>query len=81
MLMFFFGVRNYGTREHFKNAYELLNLRALKISVLYKNHIFQCTGKIFCVEYQMVPLKYHTKYLAFTFKDVYFIHRWKFKSS
>ena len=28
----------------FKNAYELLNLRALKISMLYKNHIFQCMG-------------------------------------
>ena len=26
----------------FKNNYELLNLRALKISMLYKNHIFQC---------------------------------------
>ena len=40
----------------FKNNYELLNLRALKISMLYKNHIFQCTGKIFCVEFQRVPL-------------------------
>ena len=28
----------------FKNAYELLNLRALKISMLYKNHIFQYMG-------------------------------------
>ena len=28
----------------FKNAYELLNLRALKISVLYENPIFQCMG-------------------------------------
>ena len=28
-----------------KNAYELLNLRALQISMLYKNHIFQCMGK------------------------------------
>ena len=27
---------------NFKNMYELLNLRALKISMLYKNHIFQC---------------------------------------
>ena len=38
----------------FKNMYELLNLRALKISMLYKNHIFQCMGKIFCVEFQSV---------------------------
>ena len=59
---------------HFKNAYELLNLRALKISMLYKNHIFQCMGKIFCVEFQRVPLKFHTKYLSHTLKDVDFFH-------
>ena len=52
----------------FKNAYELLNLRALKISMLYKNRIFQCMGKIFCVEFQRVPLKFHTKYLTHTWK-------------
>ena len=34
-----------GTGGRFKNAYELLNLRSLKISMLYKNHIFQCMGK------------------------------------
>ena len=65
----------------FKNTYELLNLRALKISKLHKNHIFQCVGKIFCVEFQKVPLKFHTKYLTHTLKDVDFIHIWKFKSS
>ena len=65
----------------FKNAYELLNLRALKISKLHKNHIFQSMGKIFCVEFQRVPLKFHTKYLTHTLKDVDFIHIWKFKSS
>ena len=65
----------------FKKAYELLNLRALKISVLYKNHIFQCMGKICCVEFQRVPLKFHTKYLTHTLKEADFIHRWKFKSS
>ena len=37
----------FGTAEHLKNAYELLDLRALKISMLYKNCIFQCMGKIF----------------------------------
>ena len=58
----------------FKNNYELLNLRALKISMLNKNHIFQCTSKIFCVEFQRVPLKFHTKYLTHTLKDVDFIH-------
>ena len=58
----------------FKNTYELLNLRALKISKLHKNHIFQCMGKIFCVEFQGVPLKFHTKYLTHTLKDVDFIN-------
>ena len=64
-----------------KNAYEFLNLRALKISMLYENHIFQCMGQIFCVEFQMVHLKFHTKYLTHVLKDVDFIHMWKFKSS
>ena len=36
----------------FKNAYELLNLRALKISMLHKKCIFQIMGKIFCLEFQ-----------------------------
>ena len=49
--------------------------------MLYKNHIFQCIGKIFCVEFQRVPLKFHTKYLTHTLKYVEFIHRWKCKSS
>ena len=31
------------------------NLRALKTLMLYKNHIFQCMDKIFCVEFQRVP--------------------------
>ena len=34
---------------HFKNTHEILYLRALKILMLYKNHIFQCMGNIFCV--------------------------------
>ena len=70
-----------GGGGRFRNAYELLNLRALKISMLYKIHIFQRMGKIFCVEFQRVPLKFHTKYLTHTLKDVDFILRWKFKSS
>ena len=69
------------TGGRFKNAYELLNLRALKIPMLYKNRIFQCMSKIFCVEFQRVPLKFHTKYLTHTLKDVNFIHRWNLKSS
>ena len=71
-------IRTWG---RFKNTYELLSLRALKISMLYKNRTFQCMGKIFCVEFQRVPLKFHTKYLTHTLKDVDFIQRWKFKSS
>ena len=63
-----------GPGGRFKNTYELLSLRAPKISKLYKNHIFQCMGKIFCVEFQRVPLKFHTKYLTHTLKDVDFIH-------
>ena len=55
----------------FKNTYELLNPRALKIWTLYK--------KIFCVEFQRFPLKFHTKYLTHTLKYADFIHRWKFK--
>ena len=73
-------IRHLVSGGRFKNNYELLNLRALKISMLYKNHIFQCTGKIFCVEFQRVPLKFHTKYFTHTLKYVDFIHIWKFKS-
>ena len=65
----------------FKNTFELLNLRALKFSLVNKIHIFQCMGKIFCVEFQRYPLKFHTKYLAHTLKDIHFIQHWKFKSS
>ena len=34
-------------QECLKNTYEFVNLRALKFSIWYKNHIFQCMGKIF----------------------------------
>ena len=66
---------------HFKNTYELLNLRALKYSPVNKIHIFQCMGKIFCVEFQRYPLKFHTKYLTHTLRDTIFIQHWNFKSS
>ena len=65
----------------FKNTYELLNLRALKFSYVNEIHIFQCMGKIFCVEFQRVPLKFHTKYLTHTLKDMIFIQHGNFKSS
>ena len=65
----------------FENAYELLTLRALKISMFHKTFNFQCMGKIFGVEFQRCPLKFDTKYLTNTLKDAYFIHGWKFMSS
>ena len=58
-------------RECFKYTYELLNPRALKISKLYKNHMFQSMDKLFWVEFQRCPLKFHTKYLTHTLKDVH----------
>ena len=45
--------------RRFKNTYELLNLRALKFSPANKIYIFQCMGKIFFVEFQRYPLKFH----------------------
>ena len=59
--------------RRFKNTYELLNQRALKFSYVNKIHIFQCMGKIFCVEFQRYPLKFHTKYLTHTLKDMIFM--------
>ena len=64
-----------------KNTYELLNLRALKFSYVNKIHIFQCMDKIFCVEFQRYPLKFHTKYLTHTLKDMIFMQFCNFKSS
>ena len=32
-------------------------------------HVFQCMGKIFRVEIQRLPLKFHTKYVIYTLKD------------
>ena len=70
---------NWWSLVGFKTAYEILNLRALKISTLCKDCFFQCMGEIFCVEFQSYPLKFLTKYLTQTSKDVHFIRRWKFK--
>ena len=53
-----------------KTIDDLLNRRALKISTLYKDCIFQCMDEIFCVEFERYPLKFHTKYLTHTFKDI-----------
>ena len=72
---------NLAAGGRFKNAYELLTLRALKFSHVNKIHIFQCMGKIFCMEFQRYPLKFHTKYLTHTLKDMIFMQFWSFKSS
>ena len=48
----------------FKNAFKLLNLRSLQLSLLNIIHIFQYVSKIFYVKLQRVPLKFSTKFLA-----------------
>ena len=52
---------HYNVNVKFKDAYKLLNIKAPKLSPANKIHIFQCLGKILWVEFQMVPLKFHTK--------------------
>ena len=67
--------------NRFKNIYELVNMGVLKFSFVNKLYTFQCIGKIFCVEFERVPLKFYTKYIICTLKDNIFIKCWKFKSS
>ena len=71
----------FGKGGRFKNTYELLNLRTLKFSPANKICIFQCMGKIFFVEFQRYPLKFHIKYLTHTLKDMIFIQHWNVQSS
>ena len=40
----------------FQKQFELVNLGALKSSLVNKLHIFQCMGKIVWVDFQRVPL-------------------------
>ena len=47
--------------------------------MLYEIIIFQCMGKIFCVEFQREPLKFHAKYLPQTLKDYIFFTKLKFQ--
>ena len=63
-----------------KNTRGLKSLKAHEISVCNKKCIFQWMGEIFSVGFQRC-LKFHTKYITHTLIDMYFIHRWKFKSS
>ena len=46
------GILLSDSRGRFKNAHEPLNPRALKFSPVNDIHIFQCMGKIICVEFQ-----------------------------
>ena len=45
----------------FINTYEIINMGALKSSLLYKLHIFQCMGKLFIVVMQRVHWKFNVK--------------------
>ena len=38
--------------------------------------LYQCMGKIFRVEFQRETLKFHTKYLTHTLKDMIFVRSW-----
>ena len=71
LVTIWFKVQNVWPGRRFKNTYELLNLRALNFSPVNKVHIFQCMRKLFCVEFQRCPLKFHTKYLTHTLKDMF----------
>ena len=57
----------------FQKHFHAHESRSPSISLLNRIQIFQCIGKIFCVEFQGVPLKFHTKYLAHTLKDMFFL--------
>ena len=70
-----------GPGRRFKHVYELVLLGAIQSSILHKLHIFQCIGKIFCVELLRCPLKFHTKYLTHTLQDTISIQCWQFRSS
>ena len=59
----------------------LLNCWCLPWLLKFQSCIKIISFNVFCVEFQRVSLKFHTKYLTHTLKDVGFTHRWKFKSS
>ena len=67
-----------------RNSWEILILKILKITLLKcslpnKIHIFQCMDKIFCVEFQTVPMKFHAKYIMHTLKNMIFYAILNFK--
>ena len=67
--------------HHFRGAYIFLNLYTFQYSPYNKIHIFECMGKILCVEFQREPLKFLSKYLTHTFKYKVSVRHWHFNSS
>ena len=57
-------------RGRSKNVSEFSILRAPEFPIIYNNPIFQCMGKIFCVEFHRISLEFHTKYVTHTLKIV-----------
>ena len=63
-----------GSGGHFKNTYELLNLRALKFSRINEICIFQCIGKIFFVWNFKGTLWNSTKNISPIYWKVWFLY-------
>ena len=70
-----------GTRGAFQKRLQALQTRVLKFSYLNTMDIFHCMWKIFCMEFQSVPLKFHTKYHTHTLNDTIYTYCWTFNSS
>ena len=67
-------------RGPFQNVLRALNLRAHKLLPLNNINSIQYMGKVFCGEFQRVPLNFRTKYFAHALKDI-FMQSWKFQTS
>ena len=68
---------NFAIWEGIQKRLWILNIRALNFC-LNEIHTFQSKSKIFWVEFQRVPLKFHTKYLTHLLKDMLSILYWNF---
>ena len=70
-----------GPGGRFKSVYELLNLRALKILMLYQNEIFQSMGQILFV-WNFKGYLWNSTWISYPYIErYYFIQHWNFKSS
>ena len=65
------GGVTYWSGRSVNSAYELFNLRAQKISTLYKNYIFQCTGNI-CMWNLKGTLWNSTKHILPIYSEFFF---------